>query len=66
MREIKYQVKLKSGGNGIKLFKSEIEAIKYYPGQIKMIKPIEQMEKFDAADGRTCSNNKTFYQRKYQ
>lgn len=64
--KIKYKVELKNGSNGIKLFKSEIEAIKYYPGQIKMIKPIEQMEKFDAADGRTCSRNKLFHQRKYQ
>lgn len=38
--QIKFQAILKNGKNGSKLFKTEIEAIKFYPGQIQFLKPI--------------------------
>ena len=37
---MKYQAILKNGKNGEKLFKSAEAAVKFYPGQIKLLKEI--------------------------
>ena len=38
--KIQFQAILKNGKHGSKLFNTEIEAIKFYPNQIQLIKPI--------------------------
>ncbi len=63
---MKYQVRLKNGKNGIKLFNSVIEALKVYsPDEIKTLVEIQEAD-FEGADGRNCSRAKKFHQRKYK
>ena len=67
MENIKYQVILKNGKNGAKLFNSVIEALKVYsPDEIKTLVEIPQIEEFNSADGRNISRGKVFHQRKYK
>jgi len=63
---MKYQVILKNGNNGIKLFNSPIETLKIYSqDEIEKLVEIQEMN-FAGADGRNCSRAKKFHQRKYK
>ena len=66
MENVKYQVILKNGKNGAKLFNSVIKALKVYsPDEIKKLVPIQEAN-FEGADGRNVSRDKKFHQRKYK
>tara|TARA_R100000995_G_scaffold77381_1_gene47420 strand:+ start:1512 stop:1754 length:243 start_codon:yes stop_codon:yes gene_type:complete len=66
IKVMKYQVRLKNGKNGIKLFNSVIEALKTYsPDEIKTLVEIQETD-FESADGRNVSRGKKFYQRKHK
>ena len=62
----KYQVILKNGKNGDKLYSSVPKAIKANPGNIKSIKEITLMDFSKVPDGRSVASGKQFSSRKNQ
>lgn len=62
----KYQVILKNGKNGDKLYSSVPKAIKANSGNIKTIKEITLMDFSKVPDGRSVTSGKQFSSRKNQ
>ncbi len=61
---MKYQVILKNGTNGIKLFKNVKEVLQVYSSnEIEKLVPIQEAN-FESADGRNVSSGKKFLMRK--
>ena len=62
----KYQVILKNGKNGDKLYSSVPKAIKANSGNIQTIKEITMMDFSKVPDGRSVASGKQFSSRKNQ